>query len=62
MWVFLPMRNEGKVCKLTIEDNKEHVHAIFRNKSKCVYSFGEGKKERKNKEKDLEQKRVGEMG
>jgi len=34
------------------------VHAIFRNKSKCEYSFGEGKKERKNKKKDLGQEIV----
>lgn len=56
---FSLLRNEGKVCNLTTEDSKECVHAIFRDKSKCEHSFGEGKEEMKKIEKKLGQnKRV----
>lgn len=30
---FFLLRNEGKVCKLSTEDNKGRVHVIFRNES-----------------------------
>lgn len=33
MWDFFLLRNEGKVDKLTTEDNSECMHVIFSNDS-----------------------------
>lgn len=34
------MWNQGEICKLTMRDNKECMHALYRKK--CDYSSGEG--------------------